>query len=78
MAGVAWGVQRPAAGVEGNWKHDMYGKPGQREPRGDDRGARRAESGHKSAKLVVTNLHYDVSEQELDVSSVIQTGARGA
>ena len=56
----------------------MYGKPGQREPRGDDRGARRAESGHKSAKLVVTNLHYDVSEQELDVSSVIQTGARGA
>ena len=57
-------MQRPAAGVEGNWKHDMYSKAPPREERDN----RRTESGQKSAKLVITNLHYEVSENELEVS----------
>lgn len=66
-------MQRPAAAVEGQWKHDRHQADGPR--RGDSyRGgsdSRRADSrqqGGKTAKLVVTNLHYEVSENELKVS----------
>lgn len=48
----------------------MYGKAAPREPRGDDRGPGRVDNGHKSAKLVITNLHYEVSEKELEVSRI--------
>lgn len=58
-------IQRPAAG---GWEHDRYAAtvdvlPSQRL---DKSGRER-----RSAKLVITNLHYEVSERELEVSFVL-------
>lgn len=55
--------QSPSQG--GAWKHDLYGETN-KEPSSRSNPSNRVQTG-KSAKLQISNLHYEVSERELEV-----------
>lgn len=58
-------LQRPSEG--GAWKHDMYSKSTP-DSNSSTRSSTTNKPQGKSAKLQISNLHYEVSESELEVS----------
>ncbi|KAH8915242.1 hypothetical protein BT69DRAFT_1303977 [Atractiella rhizophila] len=59
---------RPAAsGAEDSWKHDRYDGPGASQDRSGNGNVGEGEDGMKPSRvLAVQNLHYEVSERELE------------